>query len=193
MSRMSKLTFMPLAWRTWLPAVCTEMSLYSLLRYCHNTGGAGENDTFELSCTSHCTAFATLVLATWRAYNSPPIGIAMTTRATINRINSSDVRLAKNLRPPDSFDSAVGGGGVGIEIRVVRLSCGCGGEPGCWGRGLGGRLACCGWRGGGGGCCGGRRGGRPGCCGRGASRPDGGCGRPGWGMWRVGDSDGGGG
>src|SRR6202789_2067388 len=118
----------------------------------------------------------------------------MTTSATINRINSSEVRLAKHLRPPDSFFSAGGGGGgVGIDIRVVRLSCGWGGGPGCCGRGLGGRPACCGWRGGGGGCCGGRPGGPPGGCGRGPSRPDGGCGRPGWGMWRVGDSDGGGG
>src|ERR1700726_4233302 len=108
------------------------MSVKWLVRYCHSTGGVAAKDTLALSCTSHCTASATLLAARWRAYSSAPIGTATTSSATISRNNNSDVRLAKRLRPPDSFGSAGGGGGgVGIDIRVVRLSCGRGGGPGC--------------------------------------------------------------
>src|SRR6185437_12252842 len=103
-----------------------------------------------------------------RAYSSPPIGIAITTSATISRINSNDVRLAKKPRPPDSSAGcAAPGGGVGIEIRVVRFSCAGGGGPGWCGRGLDGNPGCGGgacWCGGFG-CCGGRLGGGAGCCG----------------------------
>src|SRR5271163_4280486 len=99
------------------------MSLYWLERYCHSTGGAGEKDTLAPSCTSHDTALATALLATWRAYSSPPIAVARTSSTTIARINRIAVRLTE--RPCLAVTGASGNGG-GVDIRVV-VVCSCGG------------------------------------------------------------------
>ncbi len=82
--------FMPLASRIWLPAVDTEMLVKCLVRCCHSISGVTPNDAVAWSLTSHATASATLVSATWRAYSSAPTSPATTRANTMMQTSTMD-------------------------------------------------------------------------------------------------------